>query len=96
MRTAFFLCLAVSAASCPKAAVPAPGPDAATMAGSALETCVDAWLHLRNLNEYGDPEGTMYAGGTPLFDERTGRSTDRLAHVFARQPAARRTCEPAR
>lgn len=24
-------------------------------------------------NEFGDPEGTMYAGGTPEFDERTGQ-----------------------
>ena len=24
-------------------------------------------------NEHGDPEGTMYAGGTPEFDERTGQ-----------------------
>jgi hypothetical protein len=25
-------------------------------------------------NEFGDPADTVYAGGTPLFDERTGKS----------------------
>jgi|tagenome__1003787_1003787.scaffolds.fasta_scaffold19374816_2 hypothetical protein len=25
-------------------------------------------------NEFGDPPDTLYAGGTPRFDERTGRS----------------------
>jgi hypothetical protein len=28
-------------------------------------------------NEFGDPKDTLYAGGTPLFDERTGRSVPR-------------------
>jgi len=28
-------------------------------------------------NEFGDPEGTMYAGGTPEFDERTGQYRNR-------------------
>jgi hypothetical protein len=28
-------------------------------------------------NEFGDPADTLYAGGTPLFDERTGKSVPR-------------------
>ncbi len=32
-------------------------------------------------NEFGDPEGTMYAGGTPEFDERTGQ--------YRRRPGAK-------
>ncbi|MDP3963860.1 MAG: hypothetical protein Q8Q39_05185 [bacterium] len=34
------------------------------------------WLAAENLNEYGDPQGTFYAGGTPLFDEKTGEWVD--------------------
>jgi hypothetical protein len=34
----------------------------------------------------------MYAGGTPLFDERTGERKDRIAYVLERQPEARRAC----
>lgn len=58
----------------------------------ALESCVDAWLKTRNLDSYGHPEGTMYAGGTPLFNEATGESRDRLEYVFERQPEAKAAC----
>jgi hypothetical protein len=34
----------------------------------------------------------MYAGGTPLFDERTGESRDRMAFVFEHQPEAKKAC----
>jgi hypothetical protein len=29
----------------------------------------------------------MYAGGTPLFDERTGKATDRLEYLMKKFPA---------
>ncbi|MCP3137962.1 hypothetical protein [Pyxidicoccus xibeiensis] len=58
----------------------------------AQEACVDRWLQSQKLDKYGHPEGTMYAGGTPLFDERTGESTDRLDYVFKRKPEAREAC----
>lgn len=67
-----------------------PGPGAA----KSEEACVDAWLKERSLDRYGHPEGTMYAGGSPLFDERTGESRDRLGYVYARQPAAKSACAP--
>lgn len=38
----------------------------------------------RGRNEYGDPNGTVYVGGTPLFDERTGAS--RLLPVTKPKP----------
>jgi hypothetical protein len=53
---------------------------------------VDAWLQERKLDPYGHPEGTMYTGGTPLFDERTGETKERLAYVFERHPDARAAC----
>ncbi|RKH42257.1 hypothetical protein D7X55_21230 [Corallococcus sp. AB049A] len=58
----------------------------------ALEACVDGWLKAHNLDRYGNSKGTMYAGGTPLFDERTGQSTDRLDYVLQRQPSAKKAC----
>jgi hypothetical protein len=35
------------------------------------QKCVDRWLEERELDPYGSPQGTVYAGGDPLFDERT-------------------------
>lgn len=55
---------------------------------------MDKWLAAHGLDSYGHPEGTMYAGGTPLFDERTGETRDRLEYVYARQPGARQACRP--
>ncbi|RKG61317.1 hypothetical protein D7W79_41480 [Corallococcus exercitus] len=58
----------------------------------ALEACVDGWLKSHNLDRYGSQKGTMYAGGTPLFDERTGETKDRLDFVLERQPEAKKAC----
>lgn len=63
------------------------GPDT-----SAAEACVDRWLQAHKLDRYGNAEGTMYAGGTPLFNEATGETRDRLEYVFSRQPEARKAC----
>ncbi|WNG58440.1 hypothetical protein F0U59_29600 [Archangium gephyra] len=59
---------------------------------AAVEACVDRWLQEHKLDRYGNAEGTMYAGGTPLFNEATGESRDRLEFVFERQPEARKAC----
>ena len=45
---------------------------------------LDEEIRRRGLNEYGDPKGTMYAGGTPLFDERTGATIDRYEYIVSR------------
>jgi hypothetical protein len=55
-------------------------------------SCLDRQLAAKGLNPFGDPEGTMYPGGTPLFDEKTGRSTPREQYVFARHPDIARAC----
>lgn len=39
---------------------------------SEAQESVVRWMHRHQLNEYGDPSGTNYLGGTPLFDERSG------------------------
>lgn len=66
--------------------------DASASDRLALESCVDGWLKSQNLDRYGSKEGTMYAGGTPLFDERTGETTDRMEFVLKQHPAAKKAC----
>ncbi len=61
-------------------------------ASTGEEACVDRWLAERSLDEYGSQRGTMYAGGTPLFDEATGKRQDRLEHIYSRHPEARAAC----
>jgi hypothetical protein len=66
------------------------GPEAPPVATS--ESCLDRQLAAKGLNPFGDPEGTMYAGGTPLFNEKTGRSVPREQYVFAKHPEIARAC----
>ena len=47
---------------------------------------IDAWLVARHLNAFGDPEGTVYTGGTPLIDSATGVQMDRYEHVLRKHP----------
>lgn len=47
---------------------------------------IEAWIVEEDLNEYGDPEGTMYTGGTPLFNEATGETTDRFEYIIQNHP----------
>lgn len=61
---------------------------------TAEESCVADWLEAKKLDEYGSPEGTMYAGGSPLFDESTGKTRDRLGLVYEKQPEAKTACAP--
>lgn len=73
------------------------GPDSergALGGASDVESCVDRWLEARKLDRYGHEAGTMYAGGTPLFNEATGEARDRLEYIFERHPEARTACAP--
>lgn len=47
---------------------------------------IDAWLTGHHLNPYGDPPGTDYTGGTPLFNERTGERRDRYEYILSKHP----------
>ena len=47
---------------------------------------IDEWLSSNKLNKYGDSLDTLYAGGTPLFNEATGESIDRFEYLFAKFP----------
>jgi hypothetical protein len=85
------------AAQAPDAAqAPVTRPDGAPPAASARASCVDRELGARGLNPYGDPAGTMYAGGTPLFDERTGVTVDRVQYVLAHRPEIASACATAK
>jgi hypothetical protein len=54
--------------------------------------CAERWLKGHGLDDYGNPKGTMYAGGTPTFDEATGRSVDRWTLVAKNRPEALQSC----
>ena len=71
---------------------PSASPQASADASSQSASCVDLWLAQRDLNQFGDPVGTVYAGGTPLFDEKTGRSTDRMEHLLRKHPQLQQAC----
>ena len=58
----------------------------------AEEACVDRWLDSHGLDVFGSPEGTLYPGGSPTFDEKTGRPISRLEFVYAHHPEARSAC----
>ena len=74
-------------------AVTAPSPAApAPPWTAAQEACVDRWLAERGLDSYGSPQGTQYAGGTPLFDETTGVQRSRREYLAKRHPEALHSC----
>jgi len=50
------------------------------------EELIEAWIIANDLNQYGDPKDTVYMGGTPLFDERTGQSIDKYEYILRNHP----------
>ena len=58
---------------------------------SERHRCIDLQLAERNLNDYGDPEGTTYPGGSPLLGV-TGRAGDRYEYVLSHHPEIGVTC----
>jgi hypothetical protein len=85
-----FLTGALAQAACSR------GPSAQTLAqpveARSEVACVDAWLREQDLDRYGSALGTVYPGGTPLFNEMTGAAVERLAYVYGKHPEAR-ACE---
>jgi hypothetical protein len=47
---------------------------------------IEDWIKKEGRDEYGNKRGTMYAGGTPLFDERTGQQKDRHEYILEKHP----------
>ena len=74
---------------------PPPGGTGTSPPASSLAaetSCVDAWLEKNKMDQYGNAAGTMYMGGTPLFDEASGKSVDRLEYIYKNHPDAKAAC----
>lgn len=82
MRWALACVLVAGACNRP---APPPAPTAPSPAESA-DACLDRVLSEAGLNRFGDPLDRMYAGGSPLFDERTGTTTPRRQYVARSHP----------
>jgi hypothetical protein len=52
----------------------------------ATKERIDSWIKRNNLNRYGDPKGTAYVGGTPLFNMKTGKTMDRYQYILKKHP----------
>lgn len=50
------------------------------------KTKIDAWLSANNFNECGDPPGTVYTGGSCLFNETTGQLSDKYDFLVKKYP----------
>ena len=52
----------------------------------AVKKRIERWISESGRNQFGDPQGTVYAGGNPLFDERRARPLDRHEYILGRHP----------
>ena len=50
------------------------------------ESAFKVWVDKNDMNRFGDQKDTMYLGGTPLFDESTGKVTPADAYILSRNP----------
>jgi len=82
----FFLAVAVTSSIAVLLVTPPPRE---IRMEETLHQRIDRWIARRGLNLYGDPSDTMYTGGSPLFDERTGVLKDRYEYILERHPELR-------
>ncbi|GEM_PF-1123191 len=47
---------------------------------------IDEWVEKNDLNQYGDPKGTAYAGGNPLFNMADKSFKNRYQHIVKQHP----------
>jgi hypothetical protein len=73
-------------------AAPAPVAASRIQLDAKQTECVERWLKGHGLDDYGNPNGTLYAGGTPTFDETAGRYVDRWTMVAKNRPEALQSC----
>lgn len=52
----------------------------------AEKSQIEAWLEKNGYNQYGDKPDTVYMGGTPLFDETTGKYTKLYDYLIKKYP----------
>lgn len=60
----------------------------------ALKRKIDRWIEKEGRNPYGDPKGSVYAGGNPLFDERSARLKDRYDYILEKHPELKKDDQP--
>jgi hypothetical protein len=53
---------------------------------NADKKAIDNWLAKKGLNRYGDSPNAVYTGGTPLYNEKTGKSTERYDYILNKFP----------
>ncbi|MDD5527520.1 MAG: hypothetical protein PHO56_00905 [Patescibacteria group bacterium] len=53
---------------------------------AANKQAIDDWLTKKGLNRYGDAGNAVYTGGTPLFNEATGKSIERYDYILNKFP----------
>lgn len=59
----------------------------ASSAGEFVESdSIAAWIEREAVNRYGDAPGTVYTGGTPLFDESAGVPRPLAEYVVSQHP----------
>jgi hypothetical protein len=91
-RASSFAAACLLGFGCSRSTPPAPPPAPAPEVVDPVESCLDKVTTDAHLNAFGDPPGTVYAGGTPLFDEATGHSTPRLEYLRRRHPELAAKC----
>lgn len=69
-----------------KIIMPAGFKKASAVIPKDVQEKIDQYLSEHDLNEFGDSKDTIYMGGTPLYDESTGKSTDRYEYVLKKFP----------
>lgn len=47
---------------------------------------IDTWIKNENRNPYGDDTDRIYEGGSPLFDEKSGKTRDRYDYILEKHP----------
>jgi hypothetical protein len=82
----FFLAVAVTSSIAVLLVTP---PSREIRMEETLHQRIDRWIAQHGLNLYGDPPDTMYTGGSPLFDERTGIFKNRYEYILERHPELR-------
>lgn len=51
----------------------------------AEKAAIDKWISIKGLDKYGSRPGTMYAGGSPLFDMSRGVAIDRYDYIVGKR-----------